>query len=73
MLDLTSALQCKRDTDGFLSGLGACRYEAVFAEKQALDRAYSAVAEMLNCESSEVAILQSATAAWTQASVFMQF
>ncbi len=31
-----------------------------------MDRPYTAIAEMLNCEPSEVAVVQSATAAWTQ-------
>ena len=43
------------------------RYEAVERESDALRQPYQGLARLLNCDAEEVAILQSATAAWTQA------
>lgn len=43
------------------------RYEAVEREADALRQPYQGLARLLNCDAEEVAILQSATAAWTQA------
>ena len=43
------------------------RYEAVEREARALRQPYEGLARLLNCDPEEVAILQSATAAWTQA------
>jgi len=50
-----------------LSAAAAIRYEAVEAQAEALERPYQGLAALLNCERDEVALLQSATAAWTQA------
>ncbi|KAK9862697.1 hypothetical protein WJX84_002020 [Apatococcus fuscideae] len=41
-------------------------YEAVDQEQAALDRPYTALAAMLNCEPDEIAIMTSATTAWQQ-------
>ncbi|KAK9837100.1 hypothetical protein WJX81_002716 [Elliptochloris bilobata] len=41
-------------------------YEAIEREASALRRPYQGLAKLLNCEPEEVAILQSATSAWTQ-------
>ena len=43
------------------------RYEAVEREANALRQPYQGLARLLNCDADEVAIVQSATAAWTQA------
>ena len=45
---------------------GTFRYEAVEQEAEALRRPYQALSRLLNCKPEEVALLQSATAAWTQ-------
>lgn len=42
------------------------RYEAVEREADALRKPYQGLARLLNCDAEEIAILQSATAAWTQ-------
>lgn len=42
------------------------RYETVINEDEALQLPYNELAKMLNCSPSNVAILQSATAAWMQ-------
>lgn len=41
-------------------------YEAFDHEREALARPYSAIASLLNCEPSEIAVVTSATAAWQQ-------
>ena len=43
-----------------------CRYETVTAEAEALERPYNELGRMLNCSPNNIAILQSATAAWAQ-------
>lgn len=43
-----------------------CRYETVTARSEDLERPYKALAKMLNCQPSNIAIVQSATSAWTQ-------
>lgn len=42
------------------------RYEAKIKRSAELDRSYSAVAKLINCEPDEVAIVTSATTAWFQ-------
>lgn len=42
------------------------RYETVIAETEALQLAYHELGRMLNCSPRNIAILQSATAAWMQ-------
>ncbi len=42
------------------------RYEMVEKYKEDLQRPYHALAAMLNCKPSEIAVLQSATSAWAQ-------
>ena len=42
------------------------RYETVINETEALQLAYNELAIMLNCSARNIAILQSATAAWMQ-------
>ena len=43
-----------------------CRYETVTAQAEALKRPYHELGKLLNCSSNNIAILQSATAAWMQ-------
>ncbi|WP_416898402.1 MAG: aminotransferase class V-fold PLP-dependent enzyme [Minwuia sp.] len=42
-------------------------YEAAATARPKLERAYSAIAGYLNCDPSEVAVMENATAAWNQA------
>lgn len=48
----------------------ACRYETVQSHSKELQLPYRALAKMLNCQPHNIAIVQSATSAWTQASLF---
>ena len=43
-----------------------CRYETATAQAEALKRPYYELGKLLNCSSDNIAILQSATAAWMQ-------
>ena len=45
----------------------ACRYEAAIEQQSALQDVYTQIAKLLHCKADEIAIMQSATAAWTQA------
>jgi hypothetical protein len=60
-------LTCAAWLAAALSAACHIRYEAVEAQAEALERPYQALATLLNCERDEIALLQSATAAWTQA------
>ena len=42
------------------------RYEAVEQEQTALEKPYTALAQMLSCEPDEIAVVTSATTAWQQ-------
>ena len=53
-----SALPCREARDG--------GYETFDASAAALQRPYTALAALLNCQPQEIAILTSATAAWQQ-------
>ncbi|KAK9823906.1 hypothetical protein WJX72_006290 [[Myrmecia] bisecta] len=48
-------------------------YEAVERSTDALQRSYIAMAELLNCHADEIAIVQSATAAWSQVFLGLTF
>jgi selenocysteine lyase/cysteine desulfurase len=52
------ALCCREATRG--------GYETLDASSEALRRPYTALAQLLNCQADEIAILSSATAAWQQ-------
>jgi hypothetical protein len=43
-----------------------CRYEALESRAPKVARAYNGLATLLNCDPEEIAIVQSATTAWTQ-------
>ena len=43
-----------------------CRYEAAIQQAEAMEKPYTALAKLLNCDTDEVAIVTSATTAWFQ-------
>ena len=46
--------------------IAACRYEALAQQAEAMEKPYTALAKLLNCDADEIAIVASSTSAWFQ-------
>lgn len=57
---------CSHGVCKFPTQVCGIRYEAVEKEDRALEKPYTALAQLLNCEPDEIAIVTSATTAWQQ-------